>query len=94
MRVLDLSACALPLCAVHDVQVGVTSWGYKCAGPTPGVYADVASVRGWIDSTIKASWDAFLDWCVTPRRRRLHWQMVALGCGLRPGRQALRRQPA
>ena len=58
LRARPPSVCALPL-RTPRVQVGVTSWGEGCAGPKPGVYADVASVRGWIDSTIKASWDAF-----------------------------------
>ena len=33
--------------------VGVTSWGADCSSKTaPGVYVDVAKLRGWIDATI------------------------------------------
>jgi len=32
--------------------VGVVSWGYGCAGQSPGVYARVSSALSWIDRTI------------------------------------------
>jgi prostatin (serine protease 8) len=36
-----------------DVQVGVVSWGEGCGDQAyPGVYADVAYTKGWIDSII------------------------------------------
>lgn len=37
----------------EDVQVGVVSWGENCGDQKyPGVYADVAYTKGWIDSII------------------------------------------
>jgi prostatin (serine protease 8) len=36
-----------------DIQVGVVSWGERCGDEAhPGVYADVAYTKGWIDSII------------------------------------------
>jgi trypsin len=41
----------------QPVEVGVVSWGHNgCPGkPYPGVFADVATLRGWIDASRGAS---------------------------------------
>ncbi|PRW59900.1 peptidase S1 [Chlorella sorokiniana] len=36
-----------------DMLVGTTSWGEGCAAGYPGVYADVAYARNWIDASIQ-----------------------------------------
>ena len=39
--------------AQNGVQIGVVSWGYQCAKQGyPGVYANVAVLRSWIDSAL------------------------------------------
>lgn len=40
--------------AAKDVQIGITSWGWGCAGPVPGVYSDVAMLRTWISRSVRA----------------------------------------
>jgi len=41
--------------------VGVTSWGYGCAGSTPGVYARVTSALGWIEQNTVGTWNTCGD---------------------------------
>lgn len=38
--------------AENNIQVGVVSWGYSCAGSYPGVYARIANQWSWIRDTI------------------------------------------
>ncbi|GBP33110.1 Phenoloxidase-activating factor 2 [Eumeta japonica] len=34
-------------------QHGIVAWGIRCGeGGTPGVYADVASLRSWVDAAV------------------------------------------
>ena len=32
--------------------VGITSWGYGCTDPIPGVYVDMAYYEDWINASI------------------------------------------
>ena len=45
-----------PLMGMIEIRyelVGVTSWGFGCAeAAKPGVWAEVAAVRDWIDSVV------------------------------------------
>jgi len=34
------------------VTAGITSWGEGCAGRKPGVWTDVAAVRGWVEACL------------------------------------------
>lgn len=35
------------------VQMGIVAWGIGCNNQLPAVYANVASVRDWIDSNVQ-----------------------------------------
>lgn len=45
--------CPVPNTNNKYAQIGIVAWGIGCGeNGTPGVYADVASVRNWIDETL------------------------------------------
>lgn len=39
----------------RDIIVGITSFGYKCAGQKPGTYTNVAMMAPWIRKTARVS---------------------------------------
>lgn len=36
----------------NDIQFGIVSWGFTCAGPIPGIYSRTSSSYNWIRSKI------------------------------------------
>ncbi|KAI3439042.1 hypothetical protein D9Q98_001452 [Chlorella vulgaris] len=48
-----------------DRQVGIVSWGYRCAGDKPAVYTNVARMMPWIKRTMR-------NMLAAERKRQLH----------------------
>ncbi|XP_049957845.1 trypsin alpha-3-like [Schistocerca serialis cubense] len=36
---------------INNIQYGIASWGYTCGPGYPGVYANVAALRAWVNQT-------------------------------------------
>ena len=47
--------CPMRKNPLQYVQVGIVSWGIGCGtNNVPGVYADVAKAKSWIDQTLQS----------------------------------------
>ncbi|EEZ99182.2 serine protease H3 [Tribolium castaneum] len=45
--------CPDPENPARYIQAGIVAWGVGCGTTTPGVYADVAKFRGWVDAQME-----------------------------------------